>query len=399
MEMFKKVSLLFVVCTSLLIACNQNTTEDSLQNNESGEQEEPLNENEDHENERTGEGSLDDQDIGSDDREIVLENDAFKIFHPDPNSEVDNLVTVQGLARVYEGTVQYELEDGHFIYASGHTTANSGAPNWGEFEVTIDLSDVPNGSATLFLFEESADDGSRQNELNIPLNVKKDQDSNNDTDIVLENDAIKIFSPAPHAEVENQVIVKGVARVFEGTLQYELEDGHYILASGFTTTSAGAPEWGEFEIVIDIDFVSNQSATIILFEESAKDGSRINELYIPLTVGKDQYDQEEVVVENTAFKIYTPAPYSEVTNQVLVRGAARVFEATFQYEIEDGHNVLASGYSIATDGAPEWGEFEIVIDFDEKEVTNDSLTLILFEGSPKDGSRINELIVPLKVNK
>lgn len=103
--------------------------------------------------------------------------------------------------------------------------------------------------------------------------------------IVLQNMAFKIFEPAPNSEVQGKIVVRGLARVFEGTVLYEFEDGHNILDQGFTTASEGAPGWGEFEIVIELDEkTANGSGTVILYEESAKDGSRMHELQIPVTV-------------------------------------------------------------------------------------------------------------------
>lgn len=111
----------------------------------------------------------------------------------------------------------------------------------------------------------------------------------------------------------------------------------------------------------------------------------------------DEKDSREIVLQNTAFRIYEPAPYTEVKDRIVVRGLARVFEATILYEFEDGHNILDKGFTTATEGAPGWGEFEIIIEFDE--VANNSGTIIIYEESAKDGSRINELQIPVKVVK
>lgn len=105
-------------------------------------------------------------------QEVVLQNEAFRIFEPTPNAEVKDKIVVRGLARVFEGTIQYEFEDGHFVFDKGFTTASEGAPGWGEFEIVIDLDKIPSGSARVILYEESAKDGSRLHELQIPVNVK-----------------------------------------------------------------------------------------------------------------------------------------------------------------------------------------------------------------------------------
>jgi hypothetical protein len=52
------------------------------------------------------------------------------------------------------------------------------------------------------------------------------------------------------------------------------------------------------------------------------------------------------------------------------------------------------GFQMTDAGAPEWGKFEFAINVQKKR-QNSTLTLILFESSPKDGSRQYELLIPL----
>lgn len=109
-------------------------------------------------------------------------------------------------------------------------------------------------------------------------------DEENSPKIVLENEVFKIYQPAPDTEVNGDFVVSGLARVFEGTINYEFEDGHFIIDQGFTTASEGAPEWGEFEFTIKLDDERNYAGRVVLSEESAEDGSRMNELLIPINV-------------------------------------------------------------------------------------------------------------------
>ncbi|HZK23797.1 MAG TPA: Gmad2 immunoglobulin-like domain-containing protein [Oscillospiraceae bacterium] len=111
----------------------------------------------------------------------------------------------------------------------------------------------------------------------------------------------------------------------------------------------------------------------------------------------EEMDTRKFVLQNTAFRIYEPAPGTVVKDRIVIRGLARVFEANFLYEFEDGHNILAKGYTTASEGAPGWGEFTIVIEIDE--VANNSGTIIIYEASAKDGSRMNELRIPVTVAK
>jgi hypothetical protein len=78
----------------------------------------------------------------------------------------------------------------------------------------------------------------------------------------------------------------------------------------------------------------------------------------------------------------------------VVKGEARVFEAGFSWVIEDGHEELKKGFQMTSAGAPEWGKFHFMVDARKKKA-NSILHLIIFEASPKDGSRQSPLPVLL----
>ena len=82
--------------------------------------------------------------------------------------------TITGEARVYEATFQYEVSDGHVMFQQGFAMASTGGPDWGTFELSVSIppANLPsNGTLSLFLFEESANDGSVINELALVLQV------------------------------------------------------------------------------------------------------------------------------------------------------------------------------------------------------------------------------------
>ncbi|MDF2606201.1 MAG: hypothetical protein K0S34_391 [Bacillales bacterium] len=81
---------------------------------------------------------------------------------------------------------------------------------------------------------------------------------------------------------DNEVVIKGKARVFEGVFQYALltSDDEVLLTDHYQTE--GAPAWGEFEIVLEKEMTTNADVVFELFVYSAKDGSKINSLKIPI---------------------------------------------------------------------------------------------------------------------
>jgi hypothetical protein len=79
--------------------------------------------------------------------------------------------------------------------------------------------------------------------------------------------------------------VTGEARVFEAVMQYAVSDGHNYLIENFHTLSEGAPAWSAFTLKLSVPqekLPENGTLTLELFEYSAKDGSIVNILFVPL---------------------------------------------------------------------------------------------------------------------
>ena len=81
----------------------------------------------------------------------------------------------------------------------------------------------------------------------------------------------------------NQYLIKGKAQIFEANFSWVIEDGHNEIQKGHQMTDAGAPEWGNFKFSVEAQKErENSTLHLILFEISAKDGSRQYELPILL---------------------------------------------------------------------------------------------------------------------
>jgi hypothetical protein len=91
-----------------------------------------------------------------------------------------------------------------------------------------------------------------------------------------------VFKDVIVTETEDTFIVKGKAQVFEGVFQYALYDGGKVVKESNYQTD-GAPAWGEFEIIFEKELVTTNNVKFELFVYSAKDGSKVNTLEIPIT--------------------------------------------------------------------------------------------------------------------
>lgn len=88
---------------------------------------------------------------------------------------------------------------------------------------------------------------------------------------------ILIDQPAWFATTESPMLVSGIGRLFEATAQWALYDNDGLqLAEGFTTASTGGPDWGTFQFAIPYTVDTPQLGALMMWEESAKDGSQMH---------------------------------------------------------------------------------------------------------------------------
>jgi germination protein M len=93
--------------------------------------------------------------------------------------------------------------------------------------------------------------------------------------------AILVESPAVGDDVASPFGLRGTANTFEATFQYEVlaADGS-VLAENFVTATSGSGTRGTFDETVA--FQGGPAATLVVFEISAEDGSRMNVVEIPL---------------------------------------------------------------------------------------------------------------------
>jgi germination protein M len=96
--------------------------------------------------------------------------------------------------------------------------------------------------------------------------------------------AILVESPLAFDDVPNPVHAFGTANTFEANFSYELTDTDgKIIEEDFVTATSGTGTRGRFEFVTEeYDVPFDGVGALIVFELSAKDGSRINLVEIPI---------------------------------------------------------------------------------------------------------------------
>lgn len=108
------------------------------------------------------------------------------------------------------------------------------------------------------------------------------------------------------------------------------------------------------------------------------------------------YTRDDFEEQTPPVLVEEPLAFDRVSSPLRARGTANTFEATFSFEILDADGeVLASDFVTATSGSGTRGTFRFEQPFVVEEEQEG--TLRVFELSAEDGSRTNEVDIPIRL--
>lgn len=109
--------------------------------------------------------------------------------------------------------------------------------------------------------------------------------------------------------------------------------------------------------------------------------------YIPRLVGVEDEIKPTLEPIKSSDRIWATS-FTYDPKLTTISGIAQVFEATVSYQLLDGQDrVLASGFTTAASGGPDWGYFSLEID----DLPAGTKKVALFEESAKDGSPLGKV--------
>ena len=99
-----------------------------------------------------------------------------------------------------------------------------------------------------------------------------------------ESTNIKVTSPRQGDTIVSPVTISGSARVFENVVSYRVVDSNgIVLASGVTTAnSPDVGQFGDYSVAVTFTPPATPSGTVEVYQSSAKDGSEIDKVSIPV---------------------------------------------------------------------------------------------------------------------
>jgi nucleoid-associated protein YgaU len=138
---------------------------------------------------------------------------------------------------------------------------------------------------------------------------------------------ITVRQPRPYDLVDDPVAVCGVGTGFEGTFAARLRDANGAELVQITVNAGGTGTWANYHVTLDPGGVPpTPQGTLEVFEFSAKDGSEVNKVVVPITFGRALLDPYR------GFAQYTVAAgdtLSAIAQQWYGNGTlwSRIFEA------------------------------------------------------------------------
>lgn len=136
---------------------------------------------------------------------------------------------------------------------------------------------------------------------------------------------IELFSPVDSGLYHSPLEVIGFSQTFEGIVNLRLSDGAGTILAERSTTGGSVDGFAFFHSYLRFSVTEPITGVLEVFETSAKDGSEINQVSIPLTLLPGQ----------RVIDINNLAPGKAVCAPIVVAGYSNTFEASLLVELSE----------------------------------------------------------------
>jgi germination protein M len=110
----------------------------------------------------------------------------------------------------------------------------------------------------------------------------------------------------------------------------------------------------------------------------------------------ESYTRADFEAQTPSVLVESPLAFRDISSPLTARGTANTFEATFSFEIlDESGEVIAGDFVTATSGTGTRGTFRFEQPFVVEEEQDGVLRI--FELSAEDGSRMNEVEIPVRL--
>lgn len=168
---------------------------------------------------------------------------------------------------------------------------------------------------------------------------------------------IEVFSPVGNGLYHSPVEVIGFSQTFEGIVNLRLSDGSGNILAERSTTGGAVDGFAFFHSYLRFTVTEPITGVLEIFETSAKDGSEISKVTIPMTL---QPGQRVIDINNLT-------PGKAVCAPIVVAGYSNTFEASLLVELSERSGTTLSQTPATGGNLGVYAEFLTTLEADAKE--------------------------------
>lgn len=140
--------------------------------------------------------------------------------------------------------------------------------------------------------------------------------------------AIEVFSPVQAGIYHSPIEVIGFSQTFEGNVNIRLIDAKGTVLAQRNTTGGSVDGFAFFHTAIRFTTTAPVAATLDVFESSAKDGSEIHKVSLPLVLQPGQ----------RVIDVNSPTAGASVCSPLIINGYSNTFEAVVDVALRQRNN-------------------------------------------------------------
>lgn len=148
--------------------------------------------------------------------------------------------------------------------------------------------------------------------------------------------AIELFSPVQNGLYHSPIEVIGFSQTFEGNVNIRLKDNGGAVLAERNATGGSVDGFAFFHSYVRFTVTEQMTGTLEVFETSAKDGSEIHKVTIPLTLLAGQ----------RVIDVNRPQVGAAICNPVFISGYSNTFEATLVVDLSQRNGTVVTSTSV-----------------------------------------------------
>lgn len=201
--------------------------------------------------------------------------DQIELFSPVAETLYHSPIEIIGYSQTFEGNVNLRLTDAEGNILAERNALGGAADGFAFFHSYLRFTVTEELSATLEVFETSAEDGSELHTITVPLQLLPGQRF------------IDVNSPTPGADLCSPLVISGYSNTFEANVVVELRsrDGE-VLEESFTS-GGNLGIYADFSTSFAYAPTSREPLLVGAYEASARDGRPIDQTFVPVSFSPD----------------------------------------------------------------------------------------------------------------